>query len=259
MPNVKMYYDQDADSTVLKDKNIGVIGYGIQGRAQALNLRDSGFKVRIGNRDDEYRKTALEDGFDVDKPQDLAEWADVVLFLIDSAVPVSQVDKQLSLEIQKHFKPCVVVINKWDLAEQKHTEEEYIEYLDGVLQGLSYAPIVFISATEGEGMREVVAMGMNLYEQSGHRVTTGELNRLFETILERHSPASKLGKRAKIFYVTQTEVHPPTIAVFVNNPDMFDPSYQRYLLNQLRDELPYSEVPIKLMFRGKQSYNKLKI
>ncbi len=183
--------------------------------------------------------------------------ADVVLFLIDSSVPVSQVDKQLSLEVQKHFKPCVIVINKWDLAEQQHTEEEYIEYLDGVLQGLSYAPIVFICAKDGEGMREVVAMAMNLYEQAGHRVTTGELNRLFERILEHHSPRSKLGKQAKIFYVTQTDVHPPSLTVFVNNPDMFDPSYQRYLINKLRDELPYSEVPIKLAFRGKRSLDQL--
>ena len=96
MPNVKMYYDQDADSTVLKDKNIGVIGYGIQGRAQALNLRDSGFKVRIGNRDDEYRKTALEDGFEVDKPQDLAEWADVVLFLIPDDAQAEVFDSWLA-------------------------------------------------------------------------------------------------------------------------------------------------------------------
>lgn len=183
--------------------------------------------------------------------------ADVVLFLIDSSLPVSQVDKQLSLEMQKHFKPCVLVINKWDLAEKKHTQEEYIEYLDGVMQGLSFAPVVFISAKKGEGMREVVGMAMNLYEQAGHRVTTGELNRLFERILENHSPRSKLGKRPKIFYVTQTDVHPPSISVFVNNPDMFDPSYQRYLINQLREELPYSEVPIKLSFRGKKSFDKL--
>lgn len=185
--------------------------------------------------------------------------ADVVLFLIDSSLPVSQVDKQLSLEMQKHFKPCVLVINKWDLAESKHTEEEYIEYLDGVLQGLSYAPIVFISAKEGDGLREVVAMALNLHQQSGHRVGTGELNRLFEQLIERHTPRSKLGKRPKIFYVTQTDVHPPSISLFVNDPDMFDPAYQRYLLNQMREELPYSEVPIKLSFRGKKSLDQMKI
>lgn len=96
MPNAKIYYDQDADISVLKNKKIGIIGYGIQGRAQALNLRDSGLQVRIGNRDDEYCQTALQDGFEVDKPQDLANWADVVLFLIPDDAQTEVFDSWLA-------------------------------------------------------------------------------------------------------------------------------------------------------------------
>src|SRR5690606_20377253 len=72
--------------------------------------------------------------------------ADVVVLFIDASVPVSQVDKQLGHEILKHHKPVVLVINKWDLAEKQYTQDQYVEYLDKSLQGLNFAPIIFVSA-----------------------------------------------------------------------------------------------------------------
>ncbi len=177
--------------------------------------------------------------------------AHVVLLLIDATVPVSQVDKQLSIELQRHFKPTVVVVNKWDLAQEEHEQEEYVTYLDDALKGLSYAPIVFTSALDNEGVDELLAMAWNLNEQAGHRVTTGELNRVVEQVVAHRAPPHKRGKRAKVYYATQLDVHPPTIALFVNDAELFDSNYQRYLINRFRDELPYSEVPIKLVIRGK--------
>jgi GTP-binding protein len=178
--------------------------------------------------------------------------ADVVLLLIDSTVPVSQVDKQLGHEVLKHFKPCVVVVNKWDLAREKSDQDAYVKYLDEELKGFSFAPIAFTSAKTGEGVRDLVAMSWNLYQQAGHRVTTGELNRIVEDLINKHPPAHKRGRRGKVYYVTQASVHPPTIALFVNEPDLFDHNYQRYIENRLREELPYSEVPIQLLVRGRQ-------
>jgi ketol-acid reductoisomerase len=99
MADAKIYYDEDADLTVLDGKKIGVIGYGIQGRAQALNLRDSGLDVRVGNRDDEYKAIAGKDGFDVQKPRELAQWADVILFLIPDDAQAEVFDSWL--------KPCL--------------------------------------------------------------------------------------------------------------------------------------------------------
>ncbi|QDU73019.1 ribosome biogenesis GTPase Der [Mucisphaera calidilacus] len=177
--------------------------------------------------------------------------ADVCLLLIDATLPISQVDKQLGHEILEHHRPTVIVINKWDLAEKNHTEEEYAEYLDNELKGFSFAPIVFISAKNEEGMREMLALVANLYEQANHRVGTGEINRVVETIMAERGPSSKHGKIAKVYYATQTAVHPPTVTIFVNDPDLFNPNYQRFILNRFRDELPYSEVPINLQIRGK--------
>ena len=178
--------------------------------------------------------------------------ADVVLLLIDSAVPISQVDKQLANEILKHHKPCVIVLNKWDLAQDDYTHEEYAQYLDKTLKGLNFAPLVFVSAAQTEGLDELLAMVSNLYQQAGHRVGTGELNRVVEQILNERTPTSKLGKRPKIYYVTQLDIHPPTIGLFVNDPDLFDPAYQRFLINRMRDHLPYAEVPINLLVRSRK-------
>ena len=179
--------------------------------------------------------------------------ADVVLLLIDAAVPISQVDHQLAAEILKHHKPCVIVLNKWDLAQLDYTQDKYMEYLDDALKGINFAPVVFTSALHNEGLREVVAMAVNLYKQAGHRVSTGELNRVMEKILAQKTPSSKIGRHPKIYYTTQLDVHPPTVGLFVNDHQMFEPTYQRFIINRFRELLPYSEVPIKLLIRGKKT------
>ncbi|MCE9590117.1 MAG: ribosome biogenesis GTPase Der [Planctomycetes bacterium] len=178
--------------------------------------------------------------------------ADVVIFMLDATVPVSQVDHQLAMEVQRHFKPVVLVVNKWDLAEQKTTQEEYIEYLDKQMRGLDFAPVAFISASKGEGVIELIQTALTLYDQAGQRVTTGELNRVMEAILAEKAPVSGIGRRPKIYYTTQLGVFPPTVGLFVNDPSMFDNGYQRFLINRFREELPYPEVPIKLIIRGRE-------
>ncbi|MBB6442148.1 ribosome biogenesis GTPase Der [Phycisphaera mikurensis] len=184
--------------------------------------------------------------------------ADVVLLLLDATVPVSQVDQILSQEVQKHYKPCVIVVNKWDLigrdkeGNRVMDQEAYVTYLEDALRGLDFAPIVFISAKNGTGLRDVVALAHNLHEQSSHRVGTGELNRFFEAVYQRRGPGTnRAGKQPRLFYATMPATNPPTLALFVNDPELFDHNYQRYLMNNIREELPFSEVPIKLLIRGK--------
>lgn len=177
--------------------------------------------------------------------------ADVCLLLIDASVPVSQVDHQLVQEIVKHHRPTVIVINKWDLAEAGYTQEQYVTYLDDALKGLTFAPIVFTTASEGEGMREAMALALNLVEQAGHRMGTSELNRAIEEITAERGPSNKHGKHAKIYYATQTGTNPPTVVLFVNDADLFDNNYRQYLINRMRDYVDFSEVPIRLFIRGK--------
>lgn len=178
--------------------------------------------------------------------------SDVALLLLDATAPISQVDQKLAQELQRQYKPVVIVVNKWDLVEEKLSPEDYLEYITKELRGLDYAPIIFISAIKGEGLRDAVAMAFNLREQANHRETTGSLNAIIGKILEQRGPSSKLGTRAKLLYATQIEINPPTIAMVVNKPELFTGTYERYLMNRLREELPFSEVPIRLVFTRRE-------
>lgn len=185
--------------------------------------------------------------------------ADVVLMLIDATEPVSQVDEQLAMLTQRAYKPVVIVVNKWDLAEGRRgrhgrpvTTEDYEKYLRKELRGIDYAPIVFMSAKTGRNIRGVVRVAFELLEQARTRVGTGRLNRLVQGIVERQGPPSKIGHRAKVYYVAQVAVEPPTVVLVVNKPELFTPNYLRFLLNRFREQLPYPEVPIKIIVRPRK-------
>ncbi len=91
----RIYHDDDVDLSMLSGRTIGVIGYGNQGRAQALNIRDSGFEPLIGNRDDRYKDTAIKDGFVVHAISHVAEKADVILMLIPDEVQPQVYESQI--------------------------------------------------------------------------------------------------------------------------------------------------------------------
>lgn len=192
--------------------------------------------------------------------------ADVVLMLIDGTEPVSEPDKKLAQYIAEQHKPVVLVINKWDLARQRIREqrkqpegrfrdedvmEEFGEYLGQELQHLHYAPIAFITAKEGKNVQQVLDLAQNLFKQAHERLTTGQLNKVVRQILDQQHPSSPTGRRAKVFYATQTDVAPPTIVLFVNNPEYVNENYQRFMINRFRELLPFAEVPIRLVIRGR--------
>jgi GTP-binding protein len=167
--------------------------------------------------------------------------ADVVFLLIDATEEVTQVDKKLAEEVLTLFKPVVLVINKWDQVKARLRPEQYLDYLGQELPALSFAPIAFMSAASGEGVKDAMAMAWNLYRQAGHREPTARLNAAIQEILAQRGPTSRLGTRAKVLYVSQISVHPPTIVMVVNQPKLFEGTYERYFVNQLRKLLPYSE------------------
>jgi GTP-binding protein len=194
--------------------------------------------------------------------------ADVVFMLIDGSEKVSEPDKKLAKYIADQFKPVVIVVNKWDKvienarqqAEERGTKfspdllmEEFGEYLDQELPHLDFAPVSFVTAKDKRNVQVILDLAQNLYKQTTFRCGTGELNRVMQAIMEERRPTSQHGRRARIFYVTQPEVAPPTIVVFVNKPDILVESYQRFMINRMREMLPYAEVPIRLLIRARES------
>jgi len=83
-------------------------------------------------------------------------------------------------------------------------------------------------------------------------VPTAQLNKALEQAMKEKPPTSSIGRKPRVFYLTQADIYPPTITMFVNDPSMFDPSYQRYLMNRFREMLPFAEVPIKLVIRARE-------
>lgn len=194
-----------------------------------------------------------------DRAQRSIHRSDVVLLLIDATERVSQVDEQLAALVVKSHKPVAIVVNKWDEVEgqvgpngKPVTVEVYEKYIRKTLNGLAFAPIAFMSAKDGLNVPETIRLAFELLEQSRARVGTGVLNRLMERIMSQRGPSSKLGTQAKILYVAQVAEHPPTIALVVNRPELFTSNYQRYLLNRFREELPFPEVPIRLVIRSRK-------
>lgn len=195
-----------------------------------------------------------------DRAQRSIDRSNVVLMLVDATVPPSQVDQQLAALCAKRFKPTILVVNKWDLVEgkvakagkgrgQPITPESYSEYLRHELKALMDAPIAFISAKNRFNLNGLIQLAIDMHEQAGMRVGTGELNRLLKGILATRGPSSKLGTFAKAYFVAQVAVHPPTIVLVVNKPELFTPNYQRFLLNAFRKATPFAEVPIKLIVK----------
>ncbi len=175
--------------------------------------------------------------------------ADVALLFFDVAEPIGRVDKQLCSYIEEQYKPCIFVVNKWDLYHGKVATEEWVEYLRETFGSMWHVPIAFITGQSGKNIKTLLNHAQMLFKQARTRVSTSCLNELVQKALTLNPPAQYRSKRPKIFYATQVSVQPPTIILVCNDPDAFNKTYRRYLLGIFRDQLEYGEVPIKLFLK----------
>jgi GTP-binding protein len=179
--------------------------------------------------------------------------ADVVLFMIDSTLKISQVDKKLAYLIRDEYKACVLVINKWDLAKGFADTTDYEGYLTEVLPGLRYAPLAFTTATDGKNIQSVLDLAGELFKQASAKIPTATLNKAIETLAQqRVSGGRKKRGHPRIFYGTQVASLPISLLLFVNRVDLFDDNFQRFAVNKLREELGVEEVPIRLLLRKRR-------
>jgi GTP-binding protein len=177
--------------------------------------------------------------------------ADVVLLFFDAQLSVSKVDKQLAEYILDQHKPAIFVVNKWDLMTPMPTGK-MADYLHRTFPNLDFVPLAFITAKSGKNVQAVLNLAVVLHKQGSARVNTGDLNRVLQQALQFSPPPLRQNRRARIYYATQAASNPPTIVLMTNDPELFDNTYQRYLLKTFRDALPFHEVPIKLILRGRR-------
>jgi GTP-binding protein len=175
--------------------------------------------------------------------------ADVVLMFFDPSERISKVDKQLCEYIAENYKPCIFVVNKWDLMADHMPTEKWVTYLHDSFRTMWYVPIAFVTGQTGKNVKALLNHAQMLYKQARERVTTGRLNKVLREALDANPPPMHQNRRPKIFYATQVTAEPPTIVMFTSDPKAFGEPYRRYLLGALREHLPFAEVPIKLYLR----------
>lgn len=178
--------------------------------------------------------------------------ADVVFMFFDAKETISAVDKQLVAEIAANYKPCIFVINKWDLAgEHELTMPGWSKYLIDEFAMMRHVPLAFITAKEERNVKKLINLAQTIAKQAHLRVSTATLNAVVRAAVLRNRPPVRQNRVPKIFYATQVGTAPPTIVLKCNYPRSFDQPWQRYLLGVLREELPFKEVPIKVYFRSR--------
>lgn len=175
--------------------------------------------------------------------------ADVVLLFLDATQRISKVDKQLCDYIAQQYKPCILVVNKWDLLADTMPTEKWVTYLHDTFRTLRYAPIAFITGQTGKNVKALLNHSQMLFKQARQRTSTGQLNRMLRDAVRGNPPPVYQNRRPKIYYATQVGVEPPTIVMFCNQPSAIAAPYQRYLLSKCRDVCEFPEVPIKLYLR----------
>jgi GTP-binding protein len=196
-------------------------------------------------------KTDL-DFYSTSRAQRSIRHADVTFMFFDATQQITKADKQLCKYIADHYKPCIFVVNKWDLMHQKMPIDRWVVYLRDTFPTMAYVPIAFITGQTGKNVKALLNHAQNLYKQASERVPTSQLNKLLRKAIQRHPPPLYRQRRPKIYYAAQVGVQPPTIVMVANRPKGFDETYRRYLLGVLRDQLSIREVPVKLYLQKRE-------
>ena len=180
------------------------------------------------------------------------ERADVCILMIDANEGVTEQDTKIAGLAHESGKGVIIAINKWDEYEKENgTLEQYTKDVYNKLAYLSYAPIIFISAKTGQRVEKIFNLINEVANNNAFRISTSNLNVLLAEAVAMVQPPTDKGRRLKIFYMTQVGTKPPTFAVFVNSKKLFHFSYERYLVNKLREEYGFKGTPIRMLVREK--------
>jgi GTP-binding protein len=178
--------------------------------------------------------------------------SDVALLLLDSREGVTDQDARIGGVIQEKGKGCILAVNKWDLIEKNsQTMAQYEREVRERLKYLPYAPILFISALTGQRVSKVLDVIDRVSVQTRKRVPTSPLNKYFGKWVEEFPPPLYKGRRVKLNYITQVSAAPPTFVIYTNIHEGIHFSYERYLLNRMREAFGFEGVPVRLLFRKK--------
>jgi GTP-binding protein len=178
--------------------------------------------------------------------------AEVVLLVLDATEMVTSQDTHIAGYIQEAAKGIVIIVNKWDLVENKEIAN-WNKTVKSEFKFASYAPILYTSAKTEQGVDKIMPQVIQVYRERLKRLPTATVNNVIQQAVAAHNRPSRQGKQLKIYYATQAESNPPTFVFFTNDATLVHFSYRRFLENQLRQAFGFIGTPIQLTFktRGK--------
>ncbi|SFM11858.1 ribosome biogenesis GTPase Der [Shimia aestuarii] len=230
----------------------------------AISLRTdwSGTPVRIFDTAGMRKKAKVQDKLEKLSVSDglrAVKFAEVVVVLLDAAIPFEQQDLRIADLAEREGRAVVVAVNKWDIEDEKQQKlKDLKEAFERLLPQLRGAPLITVSAKTGRGLERLHDAILRAYDVWNRRVSTAQLNRWLAGMLEQHPPPAPQGKRIKLRYMTQAKTRPPGFVVMCSHPDKMPDSYSRYLVNGLREDFEMPGTPIRLTMRGQGDKNPYK-
>ena len=235
---------------------------GITRDAISLRLDWEGVPVRIFDTAGMRKKAKVQDKLEKLSVSDglrAVKFAEVVVVLLDAAIPFEQQDLRIADLAEREGRAVVVAVNKWDVETEKQQKlKDLKEAFERLLPQLKGAPLVTVSAKTGRGLDRLRDAVMRAYAVWNRRVPTAQLNRWLAGMLEQHPPPAPQGKRIKLRYMTQAKTRPPGFVVMCSHPDKMPESYSRYLVNGLREDFDMPGTPIRLTLRSQSDRNPYK-
>ncbi len=223
-----------------------------------LTISHKGREITLVDTAGIRRKSKVDYGieaFAVVRSLRAIERSDVVVLVLDGTQEIADQDQKIGAKIEDAGRAAVIVVNKWDLIDNKssHLMNEFIEKCHASLRMLSYAEVVFTSATTKQRVPKILEAVERAAEATKKRVSTGLLNQIVnEAVALVPPPSAKRGRRMKLYYTTQVSSSPPTFVLFVNEAKLMTQSYKTYLERKLRESFGFIGTPIRLVLREKK-------
>ena len=197
--------------------------------------------------------------FAVDRAIRAIKDCDIAVLVIDAVDGLTDQDKKISQIIVESGKGLIVAVNKWDLiADKDKSGDPTAKYTQKLLHEapfLDFAPKIFISAKTKQRLVNIYKQAQEVYAQCNKRVSTSILNKVLLEAMAMNPPSTKRGKRLRVYYATQVRTAPPTFILFVNDEDLVQDSYKRYLENKMREAFGFFGTPIRMSFRERKEKN----
>jgi len=215
------------------------------GEDRAVRLIDTAGMRKKALVVDKLEKLAVADA------RHAVDFAEVVVLLLDATRGLEHQDLKIANLVLEEGRALIVAINKWDVAQDASALFNGVRAaLDEGLSQVKGVPLLAVSAITGKGLDDMIRAAFAIRDSWSKRVSTGQLNRWFDSALAANPPPAPGGKRIKLRYITQAKTRPPGFVLFGTRLDLLPASYQRYLINGIRRELGFEAVPVRLTLRS---------